>query len=106
LAAKTPKEPSPRKERTAEDLQRLGYVPLPGMPALVEKDMAGFGIALGAAVPLTAIWAGAVGKHAQSGAEFATLTALGFYALTVSINKMTNPGRKAEGSGQPMTEAD
>jgi hypothetical protein len=93
---KPEKEPKSPQDLSAADLERLGYVPLPGMPALAQQDMAGFGLAMGAAVPLTAVWAGAVGKHAQSGAEFATLTALGFYALTVSINKLTSGPKKSK----------
>jgi len=104
-APKAPKAPKEPKVRTAEDLKRLGYVPLPGMPALAEQDMAGFGLAIGTAVPLTAVWAGAVGKHAQSGAEFATLTALGFYALTVSINKLTHRKDKSTKSGTAVSSA-
>ena len=85
--AKSEKEPRAPRTYTEAELSRLTFVPLPGMPALAQGDVGKFGLAIGVAAPLTAAWAGAVGSNTQSSAEFATLTSLGFYALTVSINR-------------------
>jgi hypothetical protein len=96
------KEP---KNYTAEELQRLGYLPLPGLPALVNGDMGRFGLAMGAALPLTAVWAGAVGKNAQSGGEFVALTTLGFYALSVSINNLIQPKKAPKAKATPPADS-
>jgi hypothetical protein len=64
----------------------LAFVPLPGITALANHDGAGFGIAMAAAVPATALWVGAVGKGAASTPAQIGLSVGGFYAITVALN--------------------
>lgn len=76
---KTPKAP-----RT--DSSNLAWVPVPGLVNLQSGDAAGFGMAMGVALPATALWVGAVGHGTQSTGETVALGALGFYAITVVTN--------------------
>jgi hypothetical protein len=86
---KPDKEPKPAKElteMTAEKVAAMSFVPLPGLPSLMQKDGANFGIALGVAVPVTALWVGAVGKSTQNTPEFALVSFAGFYATAVATS--------------------
>ncbi|MBT3220174.1 MAG: hypothetical protein HN348_13885 [Proteobacteria bacterium] len=96
--AKPEKEPTkrPPKVRPPKDpvemsrkrVVALSFVPVPGLPSLIQRDYASFGIALGVVVPTTALWVGAVGKNAQSTPEFAMLSFGGYYVATVAVNEL------------------
>lgn len=76
-------------EFTKEKVAGLSFIPLPGMPSLAQKDMAGFGVAMGSVVPVTALWVLAAGKNSQSTGEFVAVSVGGFYAATVAANQIT-----------------
>ncbi len=68
---------------------KASYIPVPGMSALANKDMGGFGLAMATTIPATALWVGAVGKTTQSPAALAVLGLGGYYAITVAVNQAT-----------------
>lgn len=83
----TPLNTHPTKDDERTKAAKLVWVPIPGMPSLARKDMGGFGMSLATAVPATALWIGAVGQNAQSGAGTALLGLGGYYAITVAVNE-------------------
>ena len=72
---------------TRDRVLALSFVPIPGYPSLAQGDAAGFGLAVAAVVPATALWVGATGKSAQSPAGHVALGAAGYYAATVAANQ-------------------
>ncbi len=98
LDLQRPTEPAPKGASNVKPPSRSGdegriiamsFVPVPGLPSLLEKDAVGVATAMGIVVPSTAIWVGAVGQTGQSGAEFGALSFAGFYAATVVANQVT-----------------
>jgi hypothetical protein len=76
--------------------------PIPGMPAMARGDGAGVGIALGVAIPATAIWVGATGKGTHSTAGHAVMAVGGYYAICVAVNAAVAT-RKLDGETGPTT---
>lgn len=68
---------------------KAAFIPIPGMSALANKDMGGFGLALATTLPATALWVGVAGKTTQSPAGLAALSVGGYYAITVAVNQAT-----------------
>jgi hypothetical protein len=66
---------------------KASFIPVPGMSALANKDMGGFGLAMATTIPATALWVGMVGKNTQSGAGLAAMSLGGYYAITVAVNQ-------------------
>lgn len=66
----------------------LGFIPVPGLPSLVQHDYAGFGGALGSAVATSAAWVGLTGTVSTSKAEHVALGAVGAYLFTVASNQL------------------
>jgi len=91
IDTKPPKGPrgpkKPKGTMTRERVLSLSMAPVPGLPSLMQDDMAGFGLAWAAVVPTTALWVGAVGDGAQSAPEHILLGLAGFYAATVITNQ-------------------
>lgn len=67
----------------------MSFVPVPGLPSLLQGDTGGFATALGIVVPSTALWMGASWKTGQSSTEFLGLSVAGFYTATVLANQVT-----------------
>jgi len=100
-AGKPPKEKKPKREKKPKKDkgpkvartpgQGVGWdvlVPLPGYPSLKAGDMQSFGMAVGVAVPATAVWVAAAGSETQSIPEHAALSVGGYYVTTVFLNQL------------------
>ncbi len=78
----------PRRELTRGQVTALSFVPVPGLPSLMQGDGAGFAIAMSAATVGSAIWVGAVGFGASSAGEHAALGATGTYVCSVAASQI------------------
>lgn len=83
-----PREPRAPGVIGRERVTALSFAPVPGMPSLVRKDWAGFGMAVATVVPATAAWVGVSGKVAQSAPQHVALGLGGFYVSTVLANQV------------------
>lgn len=73
--------------RKRQEVVQRSYVPLPGYPSMKRGDTAGFAMALGTAVPLTAGWVYVVGRNTESAPAMIGLSAVGFYAISVATSQ-------------------
>lgn len=88
VATGSPRAKHARAPLTRSRVDALRFVPLPGYPSLVVGDTGGFGLALGAVIPATALWIGATGKTTQSPVGQIALGLGGYYAATVVANEV------------------
>lgn len=70
-------------------LTALAFAPVPGLPAMKQKNGAGLGAAIAIAVAGTAATVGAAGHTSQSAPELVGFSLVGFYASTVFANHVT-----------------
>jgi hypothetical protein len=82
------KSPTPRKPMTDAALNRLAWAPVPGLPALARRDMAGFGAALGVAGAGAAVGIATAGGATYSKGQFAAVSVLSSYAAIVVANHL------------------
>lgn len=66
----------------------LAFVPVPGFPSLVERDVPGFGLSLAVAVPGTLAFAAAGEGAGWSRPQTIAAGAAGYYACTVAANQL------------------
>lgn len=80
----------PTTDRTFDERKvvTLSFVPVPGLPSLAQKDMGGFGLAMGMFVPSTALCVGAFGVLGTSDPELIALTSAGLYTMIVFTNQV------------------
>lgn len=100
--------PTDEPTRAPVDSKRvlaLSFVPLPGLPSLIQHDPAGFGLAMGVVVPSTALWVGAVGQTGQSTPEFGAIAFGGYYAVTVLVNQVTGLRSLEKAKVRPVVSA-
>lgn len=86
----TPEDGGPKVVAAdAKKLNALAFAPVPGLPAMKQKNGAGVGAAVAIAVAGTAAWVGAAGHTTQSAPELVGFSVVGFYATTVFANHVT-----------------
>ena len=89
-----------RTRMSARRVTALSFLPVPGLPSLLQKDYQGFGTSLGIVVPSTAVWVSAVGYSEPSAAEFGLLSFAGYYTATVLTNQVM--GMRSLRKSQPV----
>jgi hypothetical protein len=82
----TPPPPVAAKRPAAAPSPALAWAPVPGLPQFMAGDSRTGLIAVGVAVPATAVFAWAAGAASTSAGEFGLVTALGYYGLCVGVN--------------------
>ena len=85
------KKPFPKRQETQTTndrfVQRSALIPIPGLPALIQRDLRSFGLSWGVAVPTTAGMVGVIGASSYRAAQFNVLSILTYYAITVGVNR-------------------
>jgi hypothetical protein len=76
------------RELSRQRIIGWSFVPLPGLPSLLQGDGGGFATACAIVAPATVLWVGAVGQNTQSRAQHLAFAAGGFYAATVAANQV------------------
>jgi hypothetical protein len=77
------------RELTEKGVVSLSFVPVPGLPSLLQKDWAGVAMGVGIAVPASVVWGAGLNQSAQTEGEFWGLWAGGTYAAIVLANQVT-----------------
>jgi hypothetical protein len=85
-------KPAPAPERwqppPQSALNRMAWAPVPGLPSLAQRDMAGFGAALGVATVGASVGVAVAGTATTSTAQFVTMSLLSSYTATVVANHL------------------
>jgi hypothetical protein len=76
------------KTWTSRRVAALSFVPVPGLPSLLQKDYGTFGGALASSIALTAGWVGTTGFTSTDRGEHIALSVLGAYVSTVASNQV------------------
>ena len=92
LASKPAKPAKPRKPRTLNEpsrkvLERTALIPVPGLPALIQRDLKSFGLTWSVVVPTTVAMVAIVGQSTYRSPQYNVLSLLSYYALTVGANR-------------------
>lgn len=90
-APKGPEVPKPQNTPVFDERKvvALSFIPVPGYPSLAQKDTSGFALAAGIFVPTAAVWVVGVRNVGGSTPEFAALSVVGLYTVTVFTNQVT-----------------
>jgi hypothetical protein len=83
--SRAPKSWQPPSQTT---LNRMAWAPVPGLPSLAQRDMAGFGAALGVAGVGASVGVAVAGAATTSTAQFVTMSLLSSYTATVLANHL------------------
>ena len=68
-------------------LARSAFIPVPGLPSLLKRDLRSFGLSWGVVVPTTVGMVALVGQSSFRSSQFNALSMLSYYALTVGVNR-------------------
>lgn len=82
-------KPEPNASVDERKIAALSFVPVPGLPSILQGDGAGAAIAAGIFVPSAAVWAVGVRQVAGTNKEALVATAAGLYAALVFTNHVT-----------------
>ena len=81
----------------------LAFVPVPGFPSLLQRDLESFGYAWAGVVPATAAVVYVSGHAASRRGQFLLLSVAGYYGVTVAANQVLGT-RTLTLSAAPVTE--
>ncbi|MCB9758859.1 MAG: hypothetical protein H6739_03390 [Alphaproteobacteria bacterium] len=73
---------------TRPDRTAAAFVPVPGFPALLDRDWAGVGLSWAVAAPSTAAVAMISGQAASHPRQAVGMTLAGYYVATVAANRL------------------
>lgn len=78
----------PEKTWTSAKVAAWSFVPVPGLPSLLQKDYGAFGGALASTAALTAGWVGATGAATTRRAEHIALASVGSYVGCIASSQL------------------